>query len=178
MAETKPTPETSLAYKENEQAQEYTIQPSLVDKKIFSPEELEHVNARLSELNQKAESGIMKHENALVTKKEKLNQMIADLKAKKESEKKLTKEEVEEVITEDDFEQDANPIQQVEEAVSSLASGDPEEVKKILDKSGVMPDNFFKKIFEWIHKYLGDTRISYDQTKAFDGAIAPYLEKK
>ena len=122
MAEASHTPETPLAYKGNEQAQEYTIQPSLVDKKDFAPEELEHVNARLSELNQKAESGILKHENALVTKKEKLNQMIADLKAKKENDKKLTKEEVEETITEDDFEQDASPFEDVEDTVSALAS--------------------------------------------------------
>jgi hypothetical protein len=84
-------------------------------------------------------------------------------------------------VVDDGINTPAEAVEAVKEAVSSGAESvfeTSEDALRYLGKIGVMPEWIMKKITEFLHILSNwwDTRISYDQAKAFDSVISPYLK--
>ncbi|MEI6711709.1 MAG: hypothetical protein WCK88_06045 [bacterium] len=142
MTETTQTPEIPLAIKKNTETgktPEYTIIPSLVEKKDFSPEEINGINAKIKSLQEKVNSNLKKHEEKLIMTPEKLEALRQEINAKKAPEKnettgKLTQEEIDATITEDKFEKTdivpdtvQSPLESAKTAITAFKDGKPEE---------------------------------------------------
>lgn len=181
MSESNPTPEIKIATQE---ANGTITTPSKVEMKEFSSEDLALISRRLNVLRDNSASTLAQKENSLIAKKEKLEKMIADLKAEKADaepgkDAKLTQDEVDHAITEDDFEKKAPPAEDktqpktIAEVQKILPENSPisQDVAKILDKNGIMPDGFLKKIFEFLHKHLGGSEISFDQSGMYNTVV-------
>jgi len=163
---------------------EHIIIDSIVDKKEFSEAELVLVNTRLQSLEGKIKEKLKNKEAKLTLTPEKIAELRAELTREWAwTTKELTKERVDAIIDEKYFENSdtteqtpKNMVESVQTAATALQNGQPEEALKAIEWSGVIPNNFMKKILEFFYTIFGDSRISFDQSTMFDREVAPAIE--
>ncbi len=185
MAAENKKPETAPAKEEKvpevkKTPEQHEITSSLVEKIDFSEAEIALIDTHLQSLEEKVKTILKNKEAKLTLTPEKLTGLRTELsEAWKWAEKVLTQAQVETIIDENDFEENpdtTSPTEYPNNTVTDQISPDvidraKEFVQNSVEWSGILPNNFMKKIMEFFHSIFGDKRISLDQSTMFDRQV-------
>jgi hypothetical protein len=153
------TPETSpnTAPAKSKEAASYTITPGPVESRIASPAQLAAINDNLTKLDNASKQSTEAAEKNLQDKtgEHKETKIVpSETKEAPESKPELSTLPLPGDLPTDTWESPALPTAPVITPIEEI---------NVLERSGIMPNNFMKKIVEFFHGLFGDTRISYDQ---------------